>query len=620
MISFIIVWLVLLVVCAIVGVNVLQLLDVHQFSRVGDRLVIAVWLGIAVFSLLLLTASLVLALSPLAGIVLAAILVLISLWRRETRREIRAFSRALSPLMAIGAFVLALGGAIYETQPVRYYDTGLYHFGLIRWLSRFGTVPGLALIHFRFGFASSWFALAAPFNAGSLEARTTTLLNGLALLLAAFHFLLCASRCLTNRALLPDWIIVSASAFFIPSAVYRILFISSSPDAAVMILTVVVAWTIIVMPEHPRPKKTSKFAPDASILPFVLSMAALTIKVSALALVIVSTLFFVYHNGLRLRSLLSLGTVGLALLVPMIAYQTMTSGCPLFPTGVLCANLPWSMDAQQVRHMFDTLPLWTRWGGPPPPDAGRLDWLWRGWLTQGTTPKVVMAILFSTVVAAGGFLMMRLGRAAAKMGRWLTILGITASAFLLMFRANNLLFVYAVVLALATYKRKFPGKNWLLGIGLTGVSVALYGAPSITYNFGYIAVLVSSAVTSYHGALGRALLPVSSALQSRKSTYVLPLLLIAGGLSVGLCRILLTNQPPVRSPLVDTEEGFSLFIPPRLPRAVVIHQRINDIDFYQPIEGDQCWAAELPCANGELDGDIRLRDPARGISAGFVRK
>src|SRR5207248_581449 len=115
--------------------------------------------------------------------------------------------------------ILALGAAAYTTQPIRYYDTGLYHFGAVSWLSRFGAVPGLGLLHFRFGMASAWFALAAPFNAGFLEARTVALLAGLALFLGGFHFLVCASRCLLNRDRISDWFIVSAALFYLPTAV-----------------------------------------------------------------------------------------------------------------------------------------------------------------------------------------------------------------------------------------------------------------------------------------------------------------------------------------------------------------------------------------------------------------
>ena len=35
--------------------------------------------------------------------------------------------------------------------------------------------------------------------------------------------------------------------------------------------------------------------------------------------------------------------------------------------------------------------------------------------------------------------------------------------------------------------------------------------------------------------------------------------------------------------------------------------------------GEQCWAAELPCASAGLPGDVKLRDPARGPAGGFVR-
>lgn len=622
MLLLIILWLALIAVSMPVGVHILQLLRARQFDRSGDRFIVSVWLGLAVLSLLLLAASLLFALSPIVGIVLAGSLVLLSLLRRETRSEMRAFGVSLSPRLSFGALMLALGVAAYETLPTRYYDTGLYHFGAIKWLSQFGAVPGLSLLHMRFGLASSWFALAAPFNAGILEARITTLLGGLALLLAAIHFLLCASRCLTNRARLSDWVIVAASAYFIPSALYRILFLSPSPDVAVMVLTVVVAWTIVVISEHPRPEKTPKkrgLVPDASIIPFILSAFALTNKLSAIAIVTISALFYLYRSRFSPGSFLSLSLIGLAFVAPIIGYQIMTAGCPLLPTGLMCLDLPWSLGAEEARHYTDLVITWGRWGGPPPPDAGSLDWLWRGWFTLGTTSRTILAVGLSTIAAIAGLIIVRLrGAGAAQVGRTLAAIGIAGTTFLLMFRAPNLLFAYVIVLALATYKRQFEGKNWLLGIGLLGMCIAFYGAPSITYNYGYIAVLSACIIVSYRDTLRHALHYVSVKLRARKPAETLALLLIAGGLVFGLCRFALTNQPPHSSPFASNEEeGPALFMPPRLPAAVVVPRRVNDIDFYLPIEGDQCWAAQLPCAPGLFSADVVLRDPVRGIAAGF---
>jgi hypothetical protein len=61
-----------------------------------------------------------------------------------------------------------------------------------------------------------------------------------------------------------------------------------------------------------------------------------------------------------------------------------------------------------------------------------------------------------------------------------------------------------------------------------------------------------------------------------------------------------------------------LLVPPALPEAATEAREVNGLR-YSVATGRQCWAAELPCAERELPRDVTLRDPARGLSAGFVR-
>lgn len=619
MILFIGLWFIIIAVCTVVGVRILQAIRARAFDRIGDRFSVSVWLGVSAVSVLLLAVSLVFPLSPLNGAMTAGFLVLLSIIDRNTRNEIKSFGAVLSPRLLIGALALSLGVAAYTTQSVTWYDTGLYHFGAMKWLSDFGAVPGLALTHLRFGFASSWFALGAPFSTELLEGRTTALLGGLALSLTVFHFLLCASRCLTNRARLADWFLASASTLFIPVIVYWGACISPSPDVPVLSLTVVVAWTIIIILDAPRPEKRNGFFLGASIIPFILSVAATTMKLSALTLIIISTLFYLSQHRFNLRSLLSLSVVGLILIAPLLGYQIVTSGCPLFPMPLMCLDLPWAVRAEEARRLTDVITMWARWDGPTPPDANAFNWLWRRWITGGTTSKSILAMFFSSVVAAVGFIIIRIGR-KRRIGLWLAVLGIAGLAFLMMTRANNLLIVCILLLALITYRQQFVGKSWLMAAGLLGAAMMLYGAPSIRFGFGYIAVLWACFAVTQRDAVRRALHPVSLSLQKRNlSAVVIPALLVAAGLGIGVCRVALAIRAPRRSPVAYTEgDGFPLTVPPRMSAAIVERKRINDFDFYKPVETDQCWATPLPCVpmTGPLE-DVTLREPARGIAGGF---
>src|ERR1019366_3156353 len=90
-------------------------------------------------------------------------------------------SEAIRYWMTRGKWLLApLPLALFvSTRDVSFYDTALYHQQAVKWLSTFGLVPGLALLHFRLGFTSSWFAFAAPMNSGMLAGRASSILGGL---------------------------------------------------------------------------------------------------------------------------------------------------------------------------------------------------------------------------------------------------------------------------------------------------------------------------------------------------------------------------------------------------------------------------------------------------------
>jgi hypothetical protein len=620
-------WVILIAVCAMVGATILQWVQAGQFARPGDRFIVASWLGLVTLAVLLLAVSLALPLSPLIGVAVAGAGVIVSLAHRGTREELKRFSAALSPRLLLGALVLAIGVAAYTAQPVQVDDTGLYHFGMSKWLGEHGAVPGLALIHLRFGLASSWFAAAAPFNAGLLEDRTATLLEGLVLLLAGFHLLLCASRCLTNRARLSDWFVVFASALLIPINIYWGAFVSLSPDVPVTILTLIVAWTIVLITEAPPLKeKTKSLTFDASIIPFILSAAAMTIKLNALSLILISALFYLYRKRFNPRSVLALGAIGLVIIAPMIGYQIIASGCPMFPTGLMCLDVPWAVRPEEARSFTELILAWSRWNGPPPADANSFNWLWREWIFAGTTSKSLLLILASTIFLAAGFVARRFTGILKLLGRWLVALGIVALAFLLMTRASNLLIVCVLILALATYRRQFAGKNWLLAIGLLGTALMIYGAPSLRFGVGYIAILLACFAVAHHEALDRAARSITLRLTEykpallRQTTTVLALLLAAGGLTIGLYRVVARTPAPRSETIARAEDSrFPFLMPPRIYSAKVARLRLNDFDYYRPIESDQCWGTQLPCVAEDPRADIMLREPARGIAAGFRR-
>lgn len=82
------------------------------------------------------------------------------------------------------AVLIAIGVAYVAGGYVGLYDSGLYHLQMNRMLGAYGTLPGAALLHARFSFSSSWFALSGALGTDRLAA----LGNGVVTWAAMLHF------------------------------------------------------------------------------------------------------------------------------------------------------------------------------------------------------------------------------------------------------------------------------------------------------------------------------------------------------------------------------------------------------------------------------------------------
>jgi hypothetical protein len=201
--------------------------------------------------------------------------------------------------------------------------------------------------------------------------------------------------------------------------------------------------------------------------------------------------------------------------------------------------------------------------------------------------------------------------------------GIAGLLYLLMARAHGILIVIIVSWVLIAPGPPFKGRNWALGAGLSGVALIMYAAPDLRFGLGYVSVLFASSllsnrkVTRYLTALARG--------QWRSAwefnSVCASILAVTGVLCfLSLAPLQIQPQPPyVRMSADFTSNGLPLLRPPGLEDTEVTVERINDIEYFKPKAGDQCWAAKLPCAPDKLPGEVRFRDAARGIGGGFVR-
>lgn len=436
MVILLFLWLLLVAVALPVG---LLLVPEEGAERVAppERAVFAIWLGLALLALVMLGLALFAPLqwpgriSPPAGAPLEGLLlphpVVIAVWlagllplrSARVRRQLRALCCELDAF-GIGLIIIpAILLALFASQAVTWFDTGLYHRQMTAMLAEFGVLKGAALIHQRFGFTSSWFALGALFPAQTL--------GGLATLLATLHFGFALRRILRRPALAPptivDWFPVFGYLLLLPFAVLGAgLALSPSPDLPAAFLTFIIAWWI--------PAATS---PRQRFPVLLLGLLTFSIKLSALPVILVVVLNYLVGKPLAWRRWGVVAGLTVILTAPLLAANLLTSGCPLYPSGMACQEwLPWGIGAAEAEHLRIISSNFARTEGQSGQAGGVVEWF-LDWMIDNQTGTLSNAS-FLTVVSFISLLL--LGRDFAR-GRFAPewraplLLGVLGSLYVL---------------------------------------------------------------------------------------------------------------------------------------------------------------------------------------------
>jgi hypothetical protein len=513
------------------------------------------------------------------------------------------------PRLLLGFIALTLGVAAYASQPVTFFDTGLYHFQNIKWLSEHGAVRGLGLVHDRFAFTPAWFALGAPFAAGPFEPRAVAVANGFALLVVSLHALVCARRCAAGEGRGSDWLVLLAFVVVLPPVLFWRMPASASPDMPVFFLAVAVAWAVCLVEE------SGGKAAGARLLPLLLAAGAVGVKLNALPLLVVACAYYVWGGGLSARRVLAAGAAVALLLLPTLAHRFVVSGCPLYPSKFLCLDVPWSVGVKQAEHHTRVIREWARWDGRRPEWANGWNWV-VPWLTKGFTLKNSPLLLLCVLVAGAGAFVRARTRLRAP-GTLALLAGCAGLLVFLQWRGPGLLMVAvgaaAAVAALTRRGGEFKGRAWVFAAGLAGTALTLYAGPALRFGLGYTAVLFAALLTPV--AVRVAEEAGAGGVWRRRAT------LAALTAACGLVFFTLTLALEAGTRVGAGVEGRvrRLLVPPPLPEAVLVPHESNGLKYSVPVELEQCWAAELPCAPRDLPGEVTLRDPAGGLAAGFQK-
>ncbi len=579
MLYFIAVWTGLLAVCLTVGCGWLRWLHGDVINRSGDRVMLSIWLGLVVLAISSLAIALFMPLSPLAGI--AAILpwLLLALKSPAVRAELSHWASYVSYQLLLGYGLCAGAVAVFISQRVTWLDTGQYHYGFIQWLGEYGIVPGLALLNPQFGFVSAWFALAAPFNATAIDGRASTVMNGFILLVAVLQIAIALSRIALSRALLRDWFsllfLLAVCILLVKTPLLAVITVSPSPDSAIALLTVAVAWSILVV--SAAEIDPARVGMSADLIPLVLSIGAVSIKLTALPLLAIATGFYVFRgieeknslsNSLQRSAIAS--SLLLLLLMPFLASEVLVSGCPLYPSTAICLDLPWTHSIAATRALAENTYGWGQWFEQPPSSVNRPLWLLQQWFMSNQSSKLITALILASIGS-----------------------------------------IIHLLTSLRTKKlriSRFYSLFWLAALAIAGTTFMMLKAPLFRFGMGYVLLLpVLSVSVIFHYWTRRR----SGHLVMRYLTMPLRKLensLLFAGV---LWAIALNAQSYVGV-------GDRLLLAPPLPTVEVKVQQSSQITYLisQDSRG-QCWSANLPCVSS-VRPDVKLRNSTIGLKGGFI--
>ena len=585
-------WILLVVSGAAIGCGILAITKSGAFSHFGDRVITAIWLGLLVMASLLLGLSVLTPLSLGVGVGLMGVLTVTCLSVKAVRRDFGKIREHLTRPAMLGIGALAVVTAFTSTRVVDAYDTGLYHYQLTRWLAQYGTIPGLSLIHIVFGFSSSWFALAAPFDWGPFQGRIAALLGGLAIFLCFLHFALAIARIAQRRADRADWFLIGGYTVVFGVCLGWAFEVSLSPDVPAWILHMLAGWLMVVT--YQRGARDS--SDHSAILPLVLALGAGAVKLSAAPVVAVAVIFYWLNSPANWLTRIVASCVPGLFLIPKAATGVVGAGCPFFPSPVLCQKLPWAFSKEAAKVASENIRDWARWSGPMPDWANNWNWMlpWIKHLDR-------MALVALCAVCLLGFVMAR-GWRSDKSLRYVASLALFGTAFIFITAPNprfgaGYLALYPALLMAGIG----PWLGELFPLRLIQAS-RLKTASTIAFAMVLVAVLVGLEAEARDFKLRREV-------RTAGNVHMPPDASLAS-------RLLL---PPVMA----RSEGDLIIIKNRrmdlLESLDLVSDNTNGFAYQHPREGDQCWGAALPCTPRAIDSDVVLRSPEAGVRGGFVR-
>ncbi len=366
------------------------------------------WAGLTTVTFLLLAVNLVLGIG--VTVVLALVVLgLGSLWR-NARRIVPPGARIDRKWLWLPLGLVLAWLANCALEAPLWYDSGLYHFTVIRWANESALPFGLGNLHGRLAFNQSFFAYVAALNRLPFVGFGHNLANSLIL---AAVLLTCleahGDRSGTDRRRwLPLAFGLVAVFWMIAARKFGIHLSDPSPDQAILLIEIVIARYALSAFD---PRGASRQRGRARALVILLLGLLLTVKLSALVFALVLGGFVVWSGRRTAPVPAPKASPGawLVVLGGLIFWSlrgVVSSGYLIFPVVQTGLPVAWKIPSDLTIGEANSVKGWARAPGQAYQTAlASWDWLgpwWKASLTRWdfAVPLVLMGIALVIILAA----------------------------------------------------------------------------------------------------------------------------------------------------------------------------------------------------------------------------
>lgn len=311
------------------------------------------------------------------------------------------------------------------------FDSGLYHFGSIRWMNEQPIVPGLANLHWRLGLNQSYFGFLALVNIFPLWNKGYAV-GGLFL---AYLTALTAFRIASSMPLTWRWIF--GGLVFVYLGYLAGMLSNPSPDTAIGLLEIAVFCYLSLIVQISNQKNNSDIDLTQNMrgaaTALILSVTLVTIKLSSVAFAVGSMVVVIYiqfkntrvpyvesQNTYFMYSKLLMLMAGMSALHIMRGY--LLSGAPFFPNTFAGAwGFDWAIPKEVAEFEANLIFSWARQPGVLTPQLvlSHMGWV-SGWL-KSFSVFAISLMGISTLLMLVNFIWSFSNQANRLNGRYLTL-------------------------------------------------------------------------------------------------------------------------------------------------------------------------------------------------------